>query len=122
MKNELQNEHELIYKYTSKLRLYPIVQIISFIPATINRFHNLGSNDQNFTLTLLQCIFDSLTGLMFAFVYGFTNTVRNSIGECFQNIFCKKKIQQALSMSESEIDLSRESFQRNHNDSIISDN
>jgi hypothetical protein len=89
LKSELKDDQNLVDKYSNKLKLYPLVQIISFIPATINRIYNMCTNNDNFTLTLIQCIFDNSDGLMFAFVYGFNNTVRGAISDSFKGIILK---------------------------------
>jgi hypothetical protein len=84
---ELKNEQELIDKYTNKLKWYPIVQIISYIPCTINRIYGLATPNENFWIMLLQGIFDSLTGLMFAMVYGMNASVKNTVHEFLMKIF-----------------------------------
>jgi hypothetical protein len=83
---ELKNEQELIDKYTNKLKWYPIVQIISYIPCTINRIYGLATPNENFWIMLLQGIFDSLTGLMFAMVYGMNASVKNTVHEFLMKI------------------------------------
>lgn len=90
LRKELQNEKELMDKYSSKLRLYPMVQIISFIPATVNRIYGMATGESSFGLLLVQCIFDSLTGLMFSIVYGYNASVRNALGDCIRTLCCKK--------------------------------
>jgi hypothetical protein len=78
-------------RYSNQLKLYPIIQVIIFIPSTINRIYNITTNKESFELTLIQCIFDNTYGLIFACVYGFNETVRNNISESIEKIFCKKK-------------------------------
>lgn len=110
LKIELQGEKELVQKYTSKLRLYPVVQIVSFVPATVNRIYGLANpySPDDFTLTLIQLIFDSLTGLMFSIVYGFNASVKNALADCF---CCKKN-------SGSQISESLETQQKSRNKSL----
>jgi hypothetical protein len=91
LKQELKNDEDLIEKYTSKLKWFPIIQIISFIPATINRSYEWISGNNSFFLTLIQLIFDTSTGLMFAVVYGFNPAVKQALSECFCSMFCKKR-------------------------------
>jgi hypothetical protein len=81
LRKELQDDEELINRYTSKLKWYPLIQIISLLPATISRLYYLATRDNNFYLVLIQCIFDSLTGLMFSLVYGFNPSVRAALVE-----------------------------------------
>lgn len=87
LKKELKNEETLISKYISKLKWYPVVQILSYIPCTVNRIYNLTSGQENFTISISQVIADSLTGLMFSLVYGLNSSVRQAIGECLGNLF-----------------------------------
>ncbi len=91
LRRDFKSEEDLVKKYTNKLKLYPLVQVISFIPATVNRVYNLIDNRENFYLLLIQGIFDALTGLMFAFVFGFNYQVRKSLGDCFAGLCCKRK-------------------------------
>jgi hypothetical protein len=94
LRDELKCEKELVDKYTRKLRLYPLVQIVSYIPCTINRIYNLSSGGDNFYLMMSQIILDSLTGLMFSFVYGFNASVKKNLSECCTLLCCKKKTAQ----------------------------
>ncbi len=94
LRDELKSEIELVDRYTRKLRLYPLVQIISYIPCTINRIYNLSTGGDNFYLMITQIIFDSLTGLMFSFVYGFNASVKKNLSECCVLLCCKKKTHQ----------------------------
>jgi hypothetical protein len=91
LKKELISEGDLVKKYTNKLKLYPLVQIISFLPATVNKVYNLTTNRENFYMLLLQGMFDAMTGLMFALVFGFNLSVRNYISECCRIICCCRK-------------------------------
>jgi len=91
LRRELKSEEELVRKYTNRLKWYPLVQVISFLPATINRVYNLATNEENFALLLIQGIFDSGTGLMFALVFGFNSTVRKSFLDCIDLFCCRKR-------------------------------
>ena len=91
LRRELKSEEELVRKYTNRLKWYPLVQVISFMPATINRVYNLATNQENFGLLLIQGIFDSLTGLMFALVFGFNSSVKKSFCDCIKLFCCKKR-------------------------------
>ncbi len=93
LREELKNEQELIDKYTSKLRWYPIIQIISYIPATVNRIYGLSTGRENFWLMLFQNTFDSLTGVMFALVYGLNASVKNTVRDSLRGL-CGRKVKQ----------------------------
>jgi hypothetical protein len=100
LQQELGTEQQLIDKYTRKLRSYPIVQIVSYIPATINRIYNLSYCTENFELMMIQIIFDSITGLMYCFVFGFNNSVKKAVGEFCRSFFCKKNVDQSIETEE----------------------
>ncbi len=99
---ELKNEQDLIDKYTNKLKWYPIVQIISYIPCTIRRIYGLYSPNDNFWILLFQGIFDSLTGLMFALVYGMNVSVKNTVHEFLLKFLGRKKVNLRKESSISE--------------------
>jgi hypothetical protein len=86
LKKELKNDLDLVDKYINKLKWFPLVQIISLLPASIARLHWLISGEPNFYLILCQSVFDALTGLMFSLVYGFNPTVRVALSELCQKI------------------------------------
>jgi len=88
------SDRERVDKITSKLKWYPIVQIVCIIPGTINRIYNLVLEDDSFILTLLQAIFDYSSGFLFALVYGLNPTIIKAIKELFSKCFpccCKDK-------------------------------
>ncbi len=101
LKLELKNEPETFEKYYNKLRLFPLVQIISLIPCTVNRIYCLVSEEQSFYLMLFQCIFDSLTGLMFSCAYGMNVTVKDTLKECFKKLFRRKERKKSNSTNET---------------------
>jgi hypothetical protein len=82
----------MVCRYINKLKLYPIIQIVSIIPATINRvLYYFFDKKDLFWLAVIQIIFDSLTGLIFSIVYGFNPNVRKIIYDLLIRIFLKKK-------------------------------
>jgi len=80
----------MIGRYINKLKLYPMIQIISLVPATINRIISLAFHKEIYVLMMIQVIFDSLTGLIFSIVYGFNPNVRTIVYDFFTG-FCRKK-------------------------------
>ena len=96
---------EMINRYVNKLKLYPIIQIISLIPATVNRIICLArEGEQIFVLVIIQVIFDSLTGLIFSFVYGFNPNVRTIIFDFCTNLCGKKKNENEIENGLNESD------------------
>ena len=90
IRKEINHEEDLVLveKFTSKLKWYPIVQIICLIPGTINRIYNMCTDQNNFELTLLQAIFDYLSGFLFAIVYGFNSSIKKAIYKCLFMLCC----------------------------------
>lgn len=92
LNNELRTDKEKLKKYTNKLIWYPVIQIICLLPATVNRIIFLINPTNNTpTLDIIQAAFDSMTGFMFAIVYGFNPSVKESIKEVFAYICCRNK-------------------------------
>lgn len=67
-----------------------MIQIISLVPATINRIISLCGKDDIFWLMVIQIIFDSLTGLIFSIVYGFNPNVRTIVYDFFHGLCTKR--------------------------------
>jgi membrane protein CcdC involved in cytochrome C biogenesis len=51
------------------LKWFPIFQIISVLPSTINRFYMLIKEKDSFLLSILQTIFGSITGMFYFIVF-----------------------------------------------------
>ncbi len=108
------NDLEMTVKFTSKLKWYPIVQIVTLLPGTINRVFNILMKKQNFELMLLQAIFDYSSGLLFALVYGLNPTMLKVICRCVNLCCCNQKEYHSLSvitsgLSDDLINKSKES-------------
>jgi hypothetical protein len=91
LNKELKNDRVLVGKYVSKLKWYPLVQMLSLTPSTIAGIYLLGNNENDFYLVLLKSIFDSLTGLMFSIVYGFNPAVKSALSELWQKLTGRSK-------------------------------
>ena len=91
---KLNIQDDVIDKYISKLKLFPIIQILSVIPATVNRIIAITMNGKIiFELMMLQIICDSLTGLVYSIIYGFNPNVKSIINDFFEDLFKKKDIE-----------------------------
>lgn len=101
------SDAEIVNKFTTKLKWYPIVQIICLLPGTINRIYNFSTQHEVFVLTLIQALFDFSSGFFFAIVYGLNPTIRNAICSCFRVCFCRKK--KRTSRISEELNISGES-------------
>lgn len=74
-------------RYTSKLKWFPIIQVISLLPATVDRIVDVATGNEYFPLALFRIMFDSLTGLFFTLVYGLNPSVNRAIRDCLCKIF-----------------------------------
>jgi hypothetical protein len=88
---QLNCNDDMIGRYINKLKLYPMIQIISLVPATVNRIITLCEKEEVFWLMVIQIVFDSLTGLIFSIVYGFNPNVRTIVYDYFKG-FCTKNL------------------------------
>jgi hypothetical protein len=99
LKNELRDDYDLIYRYIGKLKWFPIVQILSLLPATINKLYYLTSNDKNFPLSIIQALFDGFTGLLFSLLYINHPSVKNALNEFYAKTFKKRNSINVTGMS-----------------------
>jgi hypothetical protein len=93
LKNHYTNrkETEMISRYTSKIKYYPIIQICCLIPASICRL--LKQIDKNHTLCLLELlniIFLNLQGFLYSLIFGLNPLIIDRIAQKVKD-FCKKK-------------------------------
>lgn len=62
-----------------RLRFYPLILVVVWIMATINRIVEEAKDEQVYALFFLQKVFSSTQGLLNAFAYGFSSGVKESI-------------------------------------------
>eukprot|EP01138_Halocafeteria_seosinensis_P009201 gb/GECG01009403.1/.p1 GENE.gb/GECG01009403.1/~~gb/GECG01009403.1/.p1 ORF type:complete len:438 (+),score=38.00 gb/GECG01009403.1/:1-1314(+) len=62
-----------------RLRFYPLILVVVWIMATVNRIVEEAKNEEVYALFFLQKIFSSTQGLLNAFAYGFSSGVREAI-------------------------------------------
>jgi len=88
-----ESDKEMVDRVTYKLKWYPIIQIICFVPATINRVNDYLTGNESFILTLIQTIFDYSSGFLFAIAYGLNHTIIDYLSDCLSICCCciKKK-------------------------------
>lgn len=72
------------------MKWYPIVQILCWIPGTINRILVLSDKNEMFFMLVLQTIFDSLVGFFTMLVFMTSPENKHSILICCKKIFRKK--------------------------------
>lgn len=76
-------EKEKTKRQLSRLRWYPIIFVVLYIPATINRFYNWASQDDIFFLYLLQVLTAPAVGFVNSIAYGLDTESRHRIGNFF---------------------------------------
>ena len=86
--------------FAYRLTLYPVVLIVSYSIVFIKRiFDFLNPDDPNYVLTVIATVTMCMTGTLNAFVYGFTETVREAIK---RKLCCKPYVdipEEALSLA-----------------------
>jgi hypothetical protein len=74
---------KVLISLNKKLKYYPIILVISFLPYTIKSIFELLNNiyfhRHKLELTIVAGIFRSIIGLLNAIVYGFTQRVRKAL-------------------------------------------
>ena len=104
-----QDEKELIIKYTTKLRVFPLIQMLTLIPCTVQRsldFFGIKIWDWSEYLII---ILISSQGFLYAIVYGFNPKVRNKLSQFVQKFICCRKHEEKeslISMNTEIIDFS----------------
>ncbi|OMJ67236.1 hypothetical protein SteCoe_35654 [Stentor coeruleus] len=70
-----------------RLRIYPLILVLCYLPATIERTFEMVSYGDSIIMIIMMGVGDGLLGLANAICYGFTDHVKNYVFEKF----CKKK-------------------------------
>jgi hypothetical protein len=81
--NMRDEEKERSQRQIARLRIYPIIFVILYIPATINRVYNWASQDDIFFLYLLQVLTAPAVGFVNSIAYGMDLEIRNRIANTF---------------------------------------
>jgi hypothetical protein len=84
VKEQNERESNFLRSYCVVLKFFPIILIICWLPATINRLYNFLTDDENVVLYSLHAFFTYLQGFLNSLVYSFY----------YRNIFrlcCKDK-------------------------------
>lgn len=80
MRNE---DREKAEAQIARLRYYPIIFVVMYIPATINRVYNWISDDDIYVLFILQALTAPAVGFVNALAYGLDRDVRNVLANVF---------------------------------------
>lgn len=76
-------EKEKSQRQIARLRAYPIIFVILYIPATVNRIYNWASNDDIFFLFILQVLTAPAVGFVNSIAYGMDTEIRNFVANSF---------------------------------------
>jgi hypothetical protein len=80
-------KYVIVSRFVTKLITYPLIQIVCWLPATLNRLVFDFSGCYNLYLQLLALLFVSSQGLAYAIAYGFNPQVRSAL----YGTFCKNR-------------------------------
>jgi len=78
--------------YLRRLRWFPLIILICFTPASINRVYQLISPKPVFILTICQALGVRIVGLINAIVYGWTTPVKITYRILFTHIFTNSQL------------------------------
>jgi hypothetical protein len=75
----------LLYSFKFMV-LYPIAQIVCFIPATVNRLYNIIMKQEQFTLSIIHTTFDYSLGFIITLIFLLSPNIRYSILSCMRRL------------------------------------
>ena len=78
-----EQEKEKSQRQMARLRAYPIIFVVLYIPATINRIYNWASQDDIFALFILQALTAPAVGFVNSLAYGLDMETRNRVANSF---------------------------------------
>lgn len=78
-----EDEREKSQRQIARLRAYPIIFVILYIPATINRVYGWISNNDIFALFLLHSLTSPAVGFVNSIAYGMDTEIRNFVANSF---------------------------------------
>jgi len=94
LKNNYTNrkETEIISKYTSKIKYYPIIQICCLIPASISRLlKQINESNSICFIELLNIIFLNMQGFLYFLIFGLNPMILDRIRQKVKSFFQKKE-------------------------------
>jgi hypothetical protein len=71
--------------------LYPIANIVCFIPATINRLYNIITKSDQFALTIIQSIFDYSLGAIITTLFVLSPIINYTLRSWYRSRGKKQK-------------------------------
>jgi hypothetical protein len=106
---------------TRKLRLYPFILVIVWLPSLINRIVELSVGREVYGFFLAQKVFSSSQGMLNAIVYGFSRGVREALAQSLNEMcpaLCPNKYQREIMRGVGNSDPARKGGGFWRNDSL----
>jgi len=105
--NRLLKTNKIAIKYASKLKWFPIIQIIVFLPQSIDHLCRIMFETRSFALVLIKIITTSSSGFLFCVIYGLNPFIQSKIREylcccCMKNSIAPKlRLSEVIEVNES---------------------
>jgi hypothetical protein len=91
------SDKEMINRFTSRLKLFPLVQVICLVPVTISRCIQLFGFETNSIFDYFIMVILCSQGIFYGIIYCQNPIVKDNIKGYFKGLFCsKRKISEAL--------------------------
>lgn len=93
-------------KYTIKLIWYPMIQIVSYIPSTVNiAIELITKNEEDIphALVIIEILFDSLNGFLYCIVFGYNKEIIRYLATTCCHCFKQTSINESI--EEIDIDI-----------------
>ena len=91
LKDNINNRNKELMKIYSVMKWYPIIQIICSLPASINRFYDIITKQNNFGLMITQSFFDCSEGCLITIVFLCSPQIKHSLRICCRKIFRRRR-------------------------------
>ena len=98
--NRLLKTNKIAIKYASKLKWFPIIQIIVFLPQSIEQSCRIMFETRSFALVLIKTITTSSSGFLFCVIYGLNPFIQSKIRQYLCCCCMKNRIAPKLSVNE----------------------
>jgi hypothetical protein len=97
------SDKEMIIRFTSRLKLFPLVQVIGLVPVTISRCIQLFGIETNTIFDYFIMVILCSQGIFYGIIYCQNPIVKDSIELNLRRLFCfKRKCSQALISNASD--------------------
>ena len=101
LREDLGENNQLMFKYSARLKWFPIIQIICFLPNTICRILHFNSKGF-FAFEIIRAVTESSSGFIFSIVYAYNPIIKKKIADLF---CCNKRKNKKLELNEKSEDM-----------------